>query len=119
MNKMIRNVDPYEKTILQLSSASVCLLPYLLVTGQFSRIELVPSAAVLVLIVGLVHTGIAYALYFGSTDGLQAQTIAVMSYLDPVSALLFSAFLLKEPISAGGIPGAVLILGAALISEWH
>lgn len=119
MNKMIRNVDPYEKTILQLSSASVCLLPYLLATGQFSRIELVPSAAVLVLIVGLVHTGIAYALYFGSTDGLQAQTIAVMSYLDPVSALLFSAFLLKEPISAGGIPGAVLILGAALISEWH
>lgn len=118
MNKIIRNVDPYEKTILQLASASVCLLPYLLASGQFSRVELTPAAAVLVLIVGLIHTGIAYALYFGSTDGLQAQTIAVMSYLDPVSALFFSAFLLMEPISAGGIPGAVLILGAALISEW-
>lgn len=119
LNKMIRNVDPYEKTILQLSSASICLLPYLLATGQFTHLELTPSAAVPVLIVGLVHTGIAYTLYFGSTDGLRAQTIAVMSYLDPVSALLFSAFLLREPISAAAIPGALLILGAALISEWN
>ena len=119
LNKMIRNVDPYEKTILQLSSASICLLPYLLATGQFAHLELTPSAAVPVLIVGLVHTGIAYTLYFGSTDGLRAQTIAVMSYLDPVSALLFSAFLLREPISAAAIPGALLILGAALISEWN
>ena len=119
LNKMIRNVDPYEKTILQLSSASICLLPYLLATGQFTYLELTPSAAVPVLIVGLVHTGIAYTLYFGSTDGLRAQTIAVMSYLDPVSALLFSAFLLREPISAAAIPGALLILGAALISEWN
>ena len=119
LNKMIRNVDPYEKTILQLSSASICLLPYLLATGQFAHLELTPSAAVPVLIVGLVHTGIAYTLYYGSTDGLRAQTIAVMSYLDPVSALLFSAFLLREPISAAAIPGALLILGAALISEWN
>ncbi len=119
INKMIRNVDPYEKTILQLSSASICLLPYLLATGQFAHLELTPSAAVPVLIVGLVHTGIAYSLYFGSTDGLRAQTIAVMSYLDPVSALLFSAFLLREPVSPAGIPGALLILGAALISEWN
>lgn len=119
LNKMIQNVDPYEKTILQLSSASICLLPYLLATGQFAHLELTPSAAVPVLIVGLVHTGIAYTLYFGSTDGLRAQTIAVMSYLDPVSALLFSAFLLREPISAAAIPGALLILGAALISEWN
>ena len=119
LNKMIRNVDPYEKTILQLSSASICLLPYLLAAGQFTHLELTPSAAVPVLIVGLVHTGIAYTLYFGSTDGLRAQTIAVMSYLDPVSALLFSAFLLREPISAAAIPGALLILGAALISEWN
>ena len=117
LNKMIQNVDPYEKTILQLSSASICLLPYLLATGQFAHLELTPSAAVPVLIVGLVHTGIAYTLYFGSTDGLRAQTIAVMSYLDPVSALLFSAFLLREPISAAAIPGALLILGAALSSE--
>lgn len=119
INKMIRNVDPYEKTILQLASASICLLPYLFATGQFSNVELTTSSLVLVLIVGLVHTGIAYMLYFGCTDGLQAQTIAIMSYLDPVSALFFSAFLLQEPLSPAALPGAALILGAALVSEWE
>jgi len=117
MNKMIRGVDPYEKTILQLASASVCLIPYLIATGQFSNVKLSALSAVLVLILGLVHTGLAYLLYFGSTDGLRAQTIAVMSYIDPVSALLFSALLLREPLSPAGLLGAVLILGAAFVSE--
>ena len=119
LNKMIRNVDPYEKTIFQLASASICLLPYLLATGQFAHIELTTSALIPVLIVGLVHTGLAYTFYFGNTDGLRAQTIAVMSYLVPVSALFFSALLLKEPLSPAAVPGAILILGAALIGEWN
>ena len=119
LNKMVRNVDSYEKTIIQLASAAICLLPYLLATRQFAHMELTPSALIPVLIVGLVHTGIGYTFYFGQTDGLRAQTLAVMSYIDPVSALFFSAFLLNEPLSAEAIPGALLILGAALISEWN
>jgi drug/metabolite transporter (DMT)-like permease len=117
MNKCIRNVDPYLKTILQLASASVCITPYLAVTGQFSHVQLDRFSVLMLLIVGLVHTGIAYTLYFGSTDGLKAQTIALFSYIDPVSALLFSALLLGEKLSAAGIIGAVLIIGSAVISE--
>jgi len=67
--------------------------------------------------VGLVHTGIAYVLYFGSMDGLRAQSVALLSYIDPVSALLFSALLLREPLSLLNIIGAVLIIGSAMISE--
>jgi drug/metabolite transporter (DMT)-like permease len=66
---------------------------------------------------GIVHTGIAYAMYFGSMDGLKMQTIAVLSYIDPVSALIFSAILLKEPLGITGIIGAVMIIGSAMISE--
>lgn len=117
MNKSIRNVDPYLKTILQLSSASVCIIPYLAVTGQFSHVELDGFSVLMLLIVGLVHTGIAYTLYFGSTDGLKAQTMALFSYIDPVSALFFSTLFLHEPMGAAGIAGAVLILGAAFAAE--
>lgn len=117
MNKCIRNVDPYLKTILQLASASICITPYLAVTGQFSHVELNRFSVLMLLIVGLVHTGIAYTLYFGSTDGLKAQTIALFSYIDPVSALFFSMLFLHEPMSAAGLAGAVLILGAAFAAE--
>ena len=117
LNKRLRGVDPYRKTILQLGSAAVCLLPWLLLTGQFSEVEADARSLLLLLVVGIVHTGIAYALYFGSTDGLRAQTIALFSYIDPVSALIFSVLLLHEPMTAAGMAGAVLILGAAFAGE--
>ncbi|MBQ3391915.1 MAG: EamA family transporter [Lachnospiraceae bacterium] len=117
LNKWLRSINAYEKTIIQLGAAALCLLPYLVLTGQFSGVQLTPLSAVLTLILGLVHTGIAYTLYFGSTDGLKAQTIAVFSYIDPVSALIFAALILREPMSLTACIGAVLILGAAFVSE--
>ena len=70
-----------------------------------------------ILIVGIVHTGIAYVLYFGSMRDLKAQSIAVLSYIDPVFALFLSALVLQEKLSIFGIIGAVLVIGSALVSE--
>jgi drug/metabolite transporter (DMT)-like permease len=70
-----------------------------------------------VVIVGIVHTGFAYVLYFGSMDGLKAQSIAMLSYIDPVTALLLSALVLREPLTAAGAAGAIMILLSAVISE--
>ena len=117
MNKKIRGVDTYRKTTVQLLSAGLAMVPYLLLTGGFSTEGFSVSATVLLLVVGVVHTGIAYALYFGSMDGLRVQTVAILSYIDPVSALLFSALLLREPLSAAGIIGAVMIIGSAMLAE--
>ena len=66
---------------------------------------------------GLVHTGMAYAIYFGSMSHLKAQSIAVLGYIDPVFALLLSALVLHESLTVFGILGAVLIIGSALVSE--
>ena len=117
MNKKIRGVDTYRKTTVQLLSAGLAMVPYLLLTGGFSTEGFSVSATVLLLVVGVVHTGIAYALYFGSMDGLRVQTVAILSYIDPVSALLFSAFLLREPLSPLNILGAMMIIGSAMVSE--
>ena len=117
VNKKGAPVDAYEKTILQLFSAAAVLVPYLLVTENFSALQLTSRDVLLLLVLGIVHTGIAYALYFGSMDGLRAQTIALFSYIDPVVALFLSALLLREPLTAAGMIGAVLILGSAAFSE--
>ena len=66
---------------------------------------------------GVVHTGICYALYFGSMDGVRTQTLALFSYIDPVTALVLSGLLLHEKMTALGILGACMILGAAVVSE--
>lgn len=117
MNKRIEGIDAYQKTIIQLLSAGMAIIPYLLVTGGFDGIRLDAGSIGLLTVIGLVHTGIAYVLYFGSIDGMRAQSIAIFSYIDPVSALLFSALLLREPLSASGVIGAVMIIGSAIASE--
>ncbi len=117
MNKKVQVDDDYEKTIIQLISAAVILIPYLLLTENWSDISLNTSAIVMVIIVGIVHTAVAYALYFGSMRGLKAQSVAVLSYIDPVFALLLSAIVLGEKLSAFGIFGAVLVIGSAVLSE--
>ena len=116
-NKKVPGIDAYEKTTIQLFSASIILVPYLLIFEDFTAIKLNALAIIMMIIVCLLHTGIAYAMYFGSMDGLQAQSIAIFSYLDPIFAVILSAVLLREPMTLFGIIGAVLIIGAAMISE--
>lgn len=117
MNKKIKGADAYQRTTVQLLAAGSVMIPYLLLTDGFSGVVFTPATLLLLLAVGLIHTGAAYALYFGSMEGLAIQSIAVLSYIDPVSALLFSALLLREPLSLMNIIGAVLIIGSAMISE--
>ena len=69
------------------------------------------------LLVGVLHTGVSYALYFASMDGLRTQTVALFSYIDPVAALVLSALVLHESMSWIGLLGAALVLGSAAIGE--
>lgn len=116
-NKKLRDISAYDRTIMQLIISAVVLLPYNLLTGSFSGLSLSPFVFLMLAIVGILHTGIAYYLYFGSMEALKSQTLAILSYIDPVVAVLLSALLLKEPLGLSGVLGAVLILGAALVSE--
>ena len=117
MNKKLPDVPAFDKTIVQLSVAAISLLPYVLVTEHGTALTLTPSSIALLLVVGIVHTGIAYALYFGSIRDIPAQTAALFSYIDPVSAIFLSAIFLKERLTVSGVIGAVLVLGSTLFSE--
>ena len=117
INKKVEGIDPFPKTMIQLLSAGITMIPYMLITHSFDSFPTDPRTLLLLLTVGLVHTGITYVLYFGSMEHLRTQTVAILGYIDPVSALFFSAVLLKEPLSLYNIIGAVLIIGSALISE--
>ena len=117
LNKKIRNIGPYDKTIAQLSLAALVMLPYVLFTEDLTKLDLSPLPLVLLAVAGIVHTGIAYWLYFGSMGSLKAQTVALYSYLDPILAIVLSMVVLKEPMTVFAAIGSVLILGAAFLSE--
>lgn len=117
MNKKFSPIGAYDKTIIQLSASTIVIFIYLLFAKDLSFPVLSSVQWWLLITVGILHTGFAYALYFGSMKDLSAETVALFSYLDPVVAIFLSAFVLKEPLTLSGMIGAVLILGSALYSE--
>lgn len=119
MNKKITEINAYDKTIMQLGMGAIVLSPYVMLTQDFgtATTSMTPALWTLLLFVGLVHTGVAYALYFDSMKELKAQTLAIFSYIDPIVAIILSALLLKENMGLYGVIGAVLVLGSTFISE--
>jgi len=117
MNKKLTQVPGFERTIVQLGAAALSLLPYVLVTEWGKDMVWSGPVVPLVLVLGIVHTGIAYVLYFGAIKELPAQTSALLSYIDPVSAIILSAVFLREELSVSGLVGAVLVLGSTVLSE--
>lgn len=117
LNKKNPVENAYGKTMVQLFTSAVVLIPYLLWTEKPGSISLDATAVIMLLIVGVVHTGVAYAMYFGSVQKLPSQTVAILSYIDPVVAMLLATLILQEPMSVTEIIGAVMILGAAVLSE--
>lgn len=118
INKSIDGITAEERTLSQLAVAGIVCIPYTLLVENVSEIEFSPLAVTMLLIMGIVHTGIAYALYFGGMKKIPAQTVAIVSYLDPATSVVLAVLLIKGSVlSLYGWIGAVLILGAALASE--
>jgi len=117
LNKFIRNVEGIHRTFLQFIAAIAVLLPYVIFTGGFTLGTLDPAGWLSLLLVGLVHSGIAYCLYFSALKELPGQKAAILSYIDPLVAVIISVTVLDEKITLLQIIGGVLILGFTLWNE--
>ena len=114
INPYFKEVDGLDSSCLQLLIAAAVLFGYLLVQpALWNGLELSLSQWGLLLLLGIVHTGLAYALYFSALPRLDSTTAAFSSYLDPVSAIFFSVIFLHEQLNAIQLVGAVLILGTS------
>ena len=116
-SKQLKDISSYDTTIMELSISAVVMVVYNLVTVDFAALTCPPLGLASLAVVAIFHTGVCYALYFGSIAALPAQTSALFSYIDPVVAILLSALLLHEPMDALSAVGAVLILGSTLLGE--
>ena len=117
LNKFIKCVTGIHRTFLQFLAAIAVLIPYVLCTGGMHLGNLNGTGWVCLLIVGLVHTGITYCMYFSSLKELPGQEAAILSYVDPLVAVIIGVVLLKEPLSWQQLVGGALILGFTLWNE--
>ena len=117
MNKFIRNVAGIHRTLMQFCGAIAVLVPYVLITGGMHLEALDSTGWICLLVVGLVHTGITYCLYFSALKDLTGQEASILSYIDPLVAIFVSFFLLGESMTPSQMLGGALILGFTLWNE--
>lgn len=110
LNMFIKNVSDLERTFLQFLSAAIVLLPYVLFTGGINLLTLNTKGIISLLIVGVFHSGICYCLYFASIKRLKGSQVAVLSYIDPLVAVIISFLFLKEPFTLTQALGGLMIL---------
>lgn len=117
LNKFLKGISGRDSAIVQLSVSAIFLLPYVIFTEKISLVGVSSQSIILLLVLGVVHTGIAYLLYFTVIQKIESQTVAIYSYVDPISAIFMSAIILNESMSLLQIIGGILILGSTFISE--
>ncbi|MGI6094833.1 MAG: DMT family transporter [Lachnospiraceae bacterium] len=117
MNKSLHDIEGLERTLCQLGVSAVVMVLYTMMTVDIRALEFTRHSVVLLLVVGIIHTGIVYMFFFSAVGKLPAQTSSVLSYIDPIVAVLLSAVLLHQSMTIMQIMGMVLILGSTLMSE--
>lgn len=117
LNKYIKNITGIDRTLIQFFAAIIILLPYLCVTTGIHIRGLGNIGAINLVVLGVIHTGIAYCLYFSSLKDLKGQEAAILSYIDPLVAIIVSVTILSESINPIQIIGGVMILGFTLLNE--
>lgn len=116
-NKSLKKISSFDMTIVQLGIAALVSLPYALIVDDISKVQFNFQSTILLIYLGIVNTGITYAIYFNLVRYLKTQTVAIFSYVDPVVAIILSTIILKEKMTIYSVIGAVLILGSTLVSE--
>lgn len=115
LNKFVKNLTSLESTMIQLMVASVTLAPYVFFTQGFDLVAIAVTSIPYLIILGIIHTGLAYVLYFSAMQKLKSQTVALLSYIDPVAAVVMSALFLGEGMSSMQMIGGLLILSSTFI----
>jgi len=116
-NKKLRSINSFDKTVVQLAIATVVILIYSLFTVDYGTLNFTTDAVILMVILGIIQTGLAFTLYFGSLTYLDTQNAVIFGYLEPIVGLMLSVIVLGEDLGIIGWIGAILILGSTMVPE--
>lgn len=117
INKFIKGVEGLHRTFLQFVAAIIILVPYVALTSGMNLPLLDITGWGALLVIGIIHTGITYCLYFSSLKELPGQKVAILSYIDPLVAIIISVIILGESMTVMQAIGGMLILGFTLWNE--
>ena len=123
-NRKLKHIQMYDKIIFQFGFSTLIMFIYIYFI-QHGSIFFVNNldynkfviGLICVILLGVFHTGFCYLHYFNAVSNLNAQVVAILTYIDPVVSLLLSYFILKEKTTNLQLLGAALIMISTLTNE--
>ncbi len=116
-NKKLKSIGSYDRTFVQLLIAGIVVAVYSLFTVDFDSLHPDTLSIVLLVVIAVFQTAIAFTLYFGSLAHLDAPTAVMYGYIEPVISIALSVIILHEDLGIIGWIGAAMILGSTFLSE--
>jgi len=93
-------------------TATIILIPFFVIQHPvFSSIEIL-----LLLLLGVVFTGISHSLFINGLKTIKTQTAGVISCLEPVYGIIFATLILREIPTIREVLGGLIILSAVFYS---
>lgn len=117
-NRKLKEISPLDKSLVQLVISVVVIVPFVLVNNLGRPLEIDLRSVLIVFMVGIINTGLAYVFYFSGMSTLPVHEVAILGYLEPVVSVLCSVIFLHEHMGVLGWIGALFIIGATLVSEF-
>ena len=116
-NRELKDLPAFDRVFFQLGLSALVILVYVLITDHGVPLPQDMRSILITIMIGVVHTGIAYILYLIPMGSLPVHDVALLGYIEPVTAVICSAVFLKEPLSLTGYAGAVLVILSACAGE--
>lgn len=117
IKRNLTGVPPLVAATGQLTAGAILLAPVALATSIIEGISLTPSRVAAVALLGVVGTGIAFALNYRVIGELGATRASLVTYLVPVVAVIVGVVVLSEPFEWRLVVGAALtICGIAAVT---
>lgn len=119
INRSIKvRVDNQTATFVQIFTAMTVLLPFVLFEGNiFTVVRLDALAVIYTILLGILHTGMAYTMFFSIYEHMKSVEIVSFSFLEPLFGILFSVIFVGERLTLLQTFGGILILGSTYIGE--
>ena len=118
LNKKVRKASGMENTTCQLVSSFFLVFIFMMCTTGI-HIEIKGVEWIPVLWIGLLNTGLSCFFYYSTITKLPMSTVAIFSYLDPVSAVILSVIVLSERLTLIQVIGVILVIGGAAFSQLY
>ncbi len=116
--KVMKDIPDIEVAAIQLTLSGLILIPYTLFTGELANARFgLDMSTLITCVLGFVHTGVAYVLFFAALPKIPSAEYTILSYIDPIFAIVWGWLLLGEVLSVPQLIGAALIIGSLMYSE--